>query len=417
MRLWMHESKYGAEVRAKRGEIMSEGFGPVIRTLFRGLLVLLGGMAGFQIAQIVIPEIPVEWVLWARNTIPAWIPKQVFFSLCCIVFFGGIGFIFAPLFTRSLAALGALFENHLKNFKWQDITSATLGMIVGLLIANLLALPFSNLPFGSYIAVFLNVTLAYVGARIVLKRQNDIKGVFAPIIGLKEKVLRRSSGRSSDNEGVSEEDVAEDEEPSLNRKLLDTSVIIDGRILDVAKTGFLEGSLVLPRFVLLELQAVADSTDPARRTRGRRGLDVVNELQKIPGIHVEIVEFSLKHLRVESVDSGLTAMAQKLNAQILTTDYNLNKIAQIQGIRVLNVNDLANALKPMLLPGESIVIDVIREGKEPHQGVGYLDDGTMLVIEDGETYLGRRVEVVVTSMLQTSAGRMVFGRIRREIRA
>ena len=200
------------------------------------------------------------------------------------------------------------------------------------------------------------------------------------------------------------------------KKILDTSVIIDGRILDVARTGFLEGLIIIPQFVLLELQAVADSTDPARRTRGRRGLDVVNELQRISELQIEIIDTSLKALKVETVDSGLVVMADKVGAQILTTDYNLNKLAQIQGIKVLNVNDLANALKPMLLPGETINIDVIREGKEPHQGVGYLDDGTMFVVEDGEGYIGKRVEVVVTSMLQTSAGRMVFGRVRREVR-
>ena len=162
---------------------------------------------------------------------------------------------------------------------------------------------------------------------------------------------------------------------------------------------------------------MADSTDPARRTRGRRGLDVVNELQRLSDLQIEIVDASLKHLKADSVDSALVVLAEKIGGQILTTDYNLNKLAQIQGIRVLNVNDLANALKPMLLPGETIIIDIIREGKEPHQGVGYLDDGTMFVVEDGENYIGKRVEVVVTSMLQTSAGRMVFGRIRREVRA
>ncbi len=142
----------------------------------------------------------------------------------------------------------------------------------------------------------------------------------------------------------------------------------------------------------------------------------MNELQKLSSLDVEIMEVTLKQLKVETVDSGLVALAQQIGGEILTTDYNLNKIAQIQGITVLNVNDLANAMKPMLLPGESIIVDVIREGKEPHQGVGYLDDGTMLVVEDGENYIGKRVEVVVTSMLQTSAGRMVFGRIRREVR-
>jgi uncharacterized protein YacL len=200
----------------------------------------------------------------------------------------------------------------------------------------------------------------------------------------------------------------------MDVKILDTSVAIDGRILDVASTGFLEGTLVLPRFVLTELQGVADSSDPTRRTRGRRGLDAVNELQKLATLRVEILEISLKELQVDSVDQGLVALAKQISGKIITTDYNLNKIAQIQGISVLNVNDLANALKPMLLPGESVTVDLIREGKEPHQGVGYLDDGTMIVVEEGDRYVGRRVDVVVTSMLQTSAGRMVFGRLRRD---
>ncbi len=199
-------------------------------------------------------------------------------------------------------------------------------------------------------------------------------------------------------------------------KILDTSVIIDGRILDIAKTGFLEGTIILPRFILTELQSVADSKDPNKRSRGRRGLDVVKALQKVSFLEIVITEVGLKDLDADSVDSGLIVFAQKIGGKILTTDYNLNKVAQIRDIVVLNVNDLANSLKPSLLPGESVVVDVIREGKEPQQGVGYLDNGTMLVVEDGENYIGRRVEVVVTSMLQTSAGRMVFGRIRREVR-
>lgn len=280
-----------------------------------------------------------------------------------------------------------------------------------MLIANLIAVPFFDLPVGSYIAVVLNIVLGYLGARIFWKRQEDIRGVFN-LGALKERL---STKKFRNKKGLPTEEI--EEEWCAPRKILDTSVIIDGRILDIARTGFMEGVLVLPRFVLLELQAVADSTDPARRTRGRRGLDVVNELQKLSTLEVEIMETTLKQLKVDTVDSGLVALAQQISGEILTTDYNLNKIAQIQGVIVLNVNDLANALKPMLLPGESIIVDVIREGKEPHQGVGYLDDGTMLVVEDGEDYVGKRVEVVVTSMLQTSAGRMVFGRIRREVRA
>ena len=197
-------------------------------------------------------------------------------------------------------------------------------------------------------------------------------------------------------------------------KILDTSAIIDGRILDVAQTGFLEGTIVLPRFILAELQGVADSTDPLRRTRGRRGLSVVTELQKIEALSIEIPETTLKELERDKVDEALVVLARQINGKVVTTDYNLNQIAQIEGVSVLNVNDLANSLKPMLLPGENVEIDIIRVGKENHQGVGYLDDGTMLVVEDGYKRIGERVKVTVTSMLQTSAGRMVFGRIRQQ---
>lgn len=194
-------------------------------------------------------------------------------------------------------------------------------------------------------------------------------------------------------------------------KVLDTSAIIDGRILDVAQTGFLEGTIVLPRFILAELQGVADSTDSLRRTRGRRGLSVVTELQKIKGLTIEIPEMSLRELGRDKVDEALVVLARQLSGKVITTDYNLNQVAQIEGVDVLNVNDLANSLKPMLLPGEKVEIDIIRLGKENHQGIGYLDDGTMLVVEDGYRHVGERVKVTVTSMLQTSAGRMVFGRI------
>ena len=396
---------------------MTEGFGKVVRMIFSGLLALIGGMIGAQTAQIIFPYIPEEWFLAGKTWLPLWITGKFFLTVLCAILFAFIGSSLAPVFLRLLGLFGSLFETHLKNTSWSEITAATIGMIVGLLIANLMALPISDLPFGNYMAVVLNVVLGYLGARILLKRQSDLRHVLTPIQSLKDKLATMKGHHGGEESGDVFSFSGEAQNWCAEKKILDTSVIIDGRILDVARTGFLEGLLIIPQFVLLELQAVADSTDPARRTRGRRGLDVVNELQGIGDLHLEIVETSLKQMKADSVDSGLVALAGQIGAQILTTDYNLNKIAQIQGIKVLNVNDLANALKPMLLPGETIVIDVIREGKEPHQGVGYLDDGTMFVVEDGENYIGKRVEVVVTSMLQTSAGRMVFGRIRREVRA
>lgn len=392
---------------------MTEGFGKIVQLIFSGLMILIGGMIGAQVAQLLFPIIPAEWFAAWKEWLPLWMPGKILMTIFSVVLFAFIGLMTAPLFLGVLGSMGSFIESHLKNTSWSEITSATVGMIIGLLIANLLALPFSDLPFGSYMAVVLNVVLAYLGARILLKRQSELRNVFGPIRTLKERLSMIKEQPHRDDEVFS----AEEQPWEVPKKILDTSVIIDGRILDVARTGFLEGIILIPQFVLHELQAVADSTDPARRTRGRRGLDVVNELQRLSDLQIEIVDASLKHLKADSVDSALVVLAEKIGGQILTTDYNLNKLAQIQGIRVLNVNDLANALKPMLLPGETIIIDIIREGKEPHQGVGYLDDGTMFVVEDGENYIGKRVEVVVTSMLQTSAGRMVFGRIRREVRA
>ena len=395
---------------------MTEGFGKIVRMIFSGLVLLLGGMIGAQVAQLLFPLLPEDWFIAGKSWLPLWFPGKIFLTVLSVVLFASLGLMLSPVFLRMLGLMGTFFETHLKNTSWSEITAATIGMIVGLIIANLVALPFSDLLFGSYFALILNIVLGYLGARIMLKRQSDLPHVLSPIQGLKEKIsmIRGQRDRHDDEEMHLS---PEERQWCAGRKILDTSVIIDGRILDVARTGFLEGVVIIPQFVLLELQAVADSTDPARRTRGRRGLDVVNELQRLGELQVEIADTPLKSLKAESVDSGLVALAGRLGGQILTTDYNLNKLAQIQGIRVLNVNDLANALKPMLLPGETIIIDVIREGKEPHQGVGYLDDGTMFVVEDGENFIGKRVEVVVTSMLQTSAGRMVFGRVRKEVRS
>ena len=193
-------------------------------------------------------------------------------------------------------------------------------------------------------------------------------------------------------------------------KVLDTSVIIDGRIADICKLGFVEGTLVIPRFVLAELQSIADSAEPLRRTRGRRGLDILNEIQKQVSIDVRISEVDFPELR--EVDSKLVKLAKQLQAKIVTNDFNLNKVAQFKGIDVLNVNDLANALKPIVLPQEDFIIKIIKEGKEAGQGIGYLDDGTMVVVDNGAKLIGTEVKVTVTSVLQTSAGQMIFTKIR-----
>ena len=193
---------------------------------------------------------------------------------------------------------------------------------------------------------------------------------------------------------------------SSDLRILDTSVIIDGRIADICDSGFMEGELIVPRFVLNELQFVADSSDSMKRSRGRRGLDILNRMQKSSAIHIDIVEQDFT--KIKGVDGKLVALANKINAKLLTTDYNLNKVAELQGVRVLNINELANAMKPVVLPGEQMAVKIIREGKELGQGVGYLDDGTMIIVDHAQKMINMNVEVVVTSVLQTTAGRMIF---------
>ena len=193
-------------------------------------------------------------------------------------------------------------------------------------------------------------------------------------------------------------------------RILDTSVIIDGRIADIADTGFLEGNLMVPRFVLDELQYIADSSDSLKRARGRRGLDILNRMQRSSGIYIDVVDHDFP--KIKGVDAKLVALAKKTSGKIITNDFNLNKVAELQGIKILNVNELANALKPVVLPGELMTVKIIKDGKEPGQGVGYLDDGTMIIVDNAQKYQGVTVEALVTSVLQTTAGRMIFSELK-----
>jgi uncharacterized protein YacL len=195
-------------------------------------------------------------------------------------------------------------------------------------------------------------------------------------------------------------------------KILDTSVIIDGRVADICETGFIEGIFIIPQFVLHELQHIADSPDSVKRTRGKRGLEILHRMQKSVDIEVRISEQDFP--RIKEVDTKLVELAKRIDGKIITNDANLNKVAELQGVSVLNINALANALKPVVLPGEELNVYVLKEGKEPGQGVAYLDDGTMVVVENGRRFMGRSLDAIVTSVLQTTAGRMIFAKIKEE---
>ena len=302
-----------------------------------------------------------------------------------------IGALLAPLAQTIFETELEHVEGAMQRFSPAEVAGGAVGLVVGLLIAFLIkSIVFEIISgagtIGTYLAIVLYLIVAifaaYLGARV----------------GARIRVVPVPKNRAID--GGSE------------RKIVDTSVIVDGRIVEIVKSGFLDGQLLIPRFVLRELQAIADSVDPRKRTRGRRGFDVLSKLQEIDAF--EIVERDFDDMAPGNVDARLVRLAQEMGCKLLTTDYNLNRVAHVEGIAVLNVNELANAVKPVVLPGEELHVAVTREGKEPHQGVGYLDDGTMIVVEHGRRLVGDETDVVVTSVLQTAAGRMIFARPKRD---
>lgn len=272
-----------------------------------------------------------------------------------------------------------------------DLLFGTFGLIIGLIVAFLLFLPLQQIPWVStFLPIFIYLLLGYLGFTVFSKKREEFIAFFS--------LSRLMKDKAGDGKEFGSKDY----------KLLDTSVIIDGRIADICLTGFVEGTLVIPQFVLEELQHIADSSDILKRNRGRRGLDILNRIQKEKNVKVMIVEKDFEE--VQEVDSKLVKLAKVMQGKIITNDFNLNKVCELQGVPVLNINDLANAIKPVVLPGEELRVHVIKDGKEHGQGVAYLDDGTMIVIEGGKDYIGELIDVIVTSVLQTSAGRMVFAK-------
>jgi len=309
------------------------------------------------------------------------------FAICSAVF-TLIGFLITPYLTiKPIQGLKKLFSKATP----QTLVSGLVGLTIGLVTAAIMAFPLSLLPkpVGSILPFVGLVLFAYLGIVLFVTRQEDFMNMF--------KHMPQRGSRGGKGAGDAE-----------RRILVDTSAIIDGRIADIAKTGFLGGSLIVPRFVLNELQFVSDSADSLRRQRGRRGLEVLAELQENGDVPVVISDVDVEGVR--EVDERLIVLAQQMGCPILTNDFNLNRVAELQGVKILNINDLSNAVKVVLLPGEEFTIEVIQEGKEYQQGVGYLDDGTMVVVENGQKYLDHKMDVTVTKILQTSAGRMIFAK-------
>ncbi|MEY9977121.1 PIN/TRAM domain-containing protein [Lysinibacillus sp. RC79] len=305
-----------------------------------------------------------------------------------------LSFAFSDYFVRLISWM----EEVLFKVPIGDLLFGTLGLIIGLIVAYFLgfAIDSIDLPIiTKVIPIILSFVLGYLGFRVGFKKREELIQLFT---------LRGNNTKKKLTEG------GEPQEARGNYKLLDTSVIIDGRIADISETGFIEGTLVVPQFVLTELQHIADSSDTLKRTRGRRGLDILKKLQDERSTKVEITEEDFED--VQEVDLKLVRLAKKRgnDTQIVTNDFNLNKVCELHHVKVLNINDLANAVKPVVIPGEDMQVMVIKDGKEHNQGVAYLDDGTMIVVEGGRSYIGQAITVTVTSVLQTSAGRMIFAK-------
>jgi len=302
-----------------------------------------------------------------------------------------------PWFMNKIKEIVKILDVEISKYPQMDIILASLGLIIGLIIAYLISALIGSIVripiLSGTLALITYIFMGYLGIKVALKSREDLFNI--------NRLTRLSYNTK---EKISKKDVNK----SIPAKILDTSVIIDGRISDICKTGFIEGKLVIPKFVLNELQHIADSSDDLKRVRGRRGLDILNIIQKELDIEVEITEQDFDD--IPEVDSKLLKLAQVMNGKVVTNDYNLNKVAQVQGVEVLNINELANAVKPVAIPGEEMVVQVVKEGKEHNQGIAYLDDGTMIVVDDGRKHMGKTISVLVTSVLQTPAGRMIFGK-------
>ncbi len=322
--------------------------------------------------------------------------QQICVAVLCVIIFGLIFFRLTPTLGKQSSKVADNIETDLQKISTNDIVMGTVGLIAGLIIASLISRIYAGIPI-PFLNVVLDIVtyfiLGFLGVVIATRKGPDIRSAW-----LSTKKTAASGGKTK---GKNHEAAP---------KIFDTSVIIDGRIADIMKTGFIEGPIVIPEFVLVELQHIADSSDSLKRNRGRRGLDILNKIQSEYGIEIYNTAAEKALDEIPEVDVKLLKLGQIMNGKVVTNDFNLNKVAAIKGVEVLNINELANTVKPVVLPGEEMTLFLVKEGKENNQAVAYLDDGTMIVVEDGRRYIGKTIKVLVTSVLQTSAGRMIFAK-------
>ncbi len=369
----------------------------MLRKLLQWFCTLIGLLTGYITANAILGY---NWIPRLFKTVVTPAIEGVTYAVF-IIAFGIIFYLIFPLVVLLVKHISNAVEKSLEDVRLVDVALSMCGLIIGLIIAMLISFAFTLIPIkwiSGLLTAVVYIVMGYIGFTIPVKKRDDVLAAVTQVKREKEpgagSVVGRKLSRKKSGAGQA--------------KILDTSVIIDGRIYDIVKSGFIEGQLIVPVFVLGELQLLADNADDLKRARGRRGLDIVNKMQEDFGDVIRISEEDYDDLT--GVDDKLLRMGKNLKCKVLTNDYNLNKVASVRGVEILNINELANAVKPVVLPGEEMKVLPVKNGKENGQAVAYLEDGTMIVVENGRRHIGEDIAVTVTSILQTAAGRMIFAR-------
>lgn len=378
----------------------------MLKKMFRGIFTLVGLLVGYGISDL-------AWRVYTGvnpQLLQEFQPgDKLWMQIIIALIFGIIFYKLAPVLNRKGKTMADNIGADLQGISANDLVGGTLGLIAGLVIAFLVTQVYTDIISGVLnltLSICIYVLLGYIGMVVGNKKLPE---VFAASIA-----ARRMAARAAAEENpYADYNMKDNKKRNAIPKILDTSVIIDGRIVEIMKTGFLEGPIVIPEFVLVELRHIADSSDALKRNRGRRGLDILNKIQEDYGIEIYNTDSEKALKDIPEVDVKLLKLAQIMKGKVVTNDFNLNKVSVIKGVPVLNINELANAMKPMVIPGEVMTVTLIKQGKEAGQAVAYLDDGTMIVVEDGRKKIGQTLDINVTSVLQTAAGRMIFGKVRQ----
>ncbi|MGN1412950.1 MAG: PIN/TRAM domain-containing protein [Anaerovoracaceae bacterium] len=379
----------------------------MLKKLFKGIFTVVGILVGYGASDLL-------WRIYAEmdpeSSQALAAGEKLWLQIFIALIFGIIFYKLAPVLNRKSKKMADNIGNDLQAVSASDLVGGTLGLIAGLIIAFLITQIYAGILPGLLnltLTICIYALLGYIGLVVGNKKLPE---VFAASIAARRLAARAAA---AEEHPYADYNMKDSKKRNVIPKILDTSVIIDGRIVEIMKTGFLEGPIVIPEFVLVELRHIADSSDALKRNRGRRGLDILNKIQEDYGIEIYNTDSEKALKDIPEVDVKLLKLAQIMKGKVVTNDFNLNKVSVIKGVPVLNINELANAMKPMVIPGEVMTVTLIKQGKESGQAVAYLDDGTMIVVEDGRKKIGQTLDINVTSVLQTAAGRMIFGKVRQ----